>query len=106
MPLFPLVNSKMDKWLMSFDWTKNKSYTKKTKKNYFSLGVSEMCNTLNIILVRLYLNSTFLLQPACFKSLKTLWKQILAEFKARDSDIKVKNVLFAGLMEKAFKTQK
>lgn len=55
--------------------------------SHLSLEVCLLCDSLFIVLVQLYPNTTFLIQPAdvlCFKSLKSIWRKVIKDFRGND----------------------
>ena len=73
--------------------------------SHLSLDVCLLCDELEIILIQLYPNSTFLTQPAdvaCFKSLKSIWRKVIDDYKGNDMSKIVSKPAFGHLMEKSF----
>ena len=73
--------------------------------SHLTLDVYKTCEDMNIILIKLFPNATFLMQPAdvsCFKSLKVIWKKIISEFKKNDISRRIQKTDFGCLMEAAF----
>lgn len=73
--------------------------------SHLSLDVCLLCDELEIILVQLYPNSTFLTQPAdvsCFRSLKSIWRKEIINYRENDLSKLVTKAAFGELMQSCF----
>ena len=73
--------------------------------SHMGLEVRLLCEELNILLIQLYPNSTFLMQPAdvsCFKSLKVIWRNVVREHNANFLNNAISKAHFGDLMKKTF----
>lgn len=79
------------------------------QSSHLTLDVYQKCEELNICLLKLFPNSTFLTQPAdvsCFKSLKSIWKKTIEDFKKFDLTRRVEKSDFGLLMVMTFEQLK
>ena len=67
--------------------------------SHLTLDVFQKCEELEICLIKLFSNSTFLSDVSCFKSLKVSWKKIVSDFKKNKITRRVQKSNFAGLMK-------
>lgn len=81
-------------------------------KSHLTYAVSELCSTLQIVLIALYPNCTRLLQPAdvaAFKPLKTEWQKTVLEWRRTNPSQALTKIQFVPLLkttiEKSIKPQ-
>ncbi|CAB3234153.1 unnamed protein product [Arctia plantaginis] len=71
-------------------------------KSHLTLAVSELCTSLQIVLVALYPNCTRLLQPAdvaAFKPLKTEWQKTVLEWRRTNPSQALTKIQFVPLLK-------
>lgn len=70
-----------------------------------SLRACELSRALGIVIIMLYPNATFLIQPAdvaCFGPLKSYWRKEVTEIRAKNVDDDVNKLNFADVLLRAF----
>ena len=73
--------------------------------SHLSLDACLLCDKLDIILVKLYPNYTFLTQLAdvsCFRSLKSIWRKTITNYRGDDVSKVVTKAAFGHLTESSF----